>query len=58
MLRKGYSHEEVLKKISILWIILLFLSILALKAKYIALLLAILITSIILLYFKIKSKNE
>jgi UDP-N-acetylmuramyl pentapeptide phosphotransferase/UDP-N-acetylglucosamine-1-phosphate transferase len=58
MLRKGYSHEEVLKKISILWIILLFLSILALKAQYIALLLAILSTSIILLYFKIKSKNE
>ena len=58
MLRKGYSHEAVLMKISILWIILLFLSILALKAQYIALLLAILTTSIILLYFKIKSKNE
>ena len=58
MLRTGYSHEEVLSKISILWIILLFLSILALKAKYIALLLAILATSIMLLYFKKKSKNE
>ena len=35
-----------------------FLSILALKAQYTALLLAILTTSAILLYFKIKSKNE
>ena len=58
MLRTGYSHKEVLRKISILWIILLFLSFLALKAKYIALLLAILATSIMLLYFKKKSKNE
>ena len=38
MLRTGYSHKEVLRKISILWIILLFLSFLALKAKYIGVL--------------------
>jgi hypothetical protein len=58
MLRSGRSHKNVLQKIFFLMILLGFLSILALKAYLISLVLATFLTIILLVYFKKKSKNE
>ena len=58
MIRKGYSHHYVLKKIFFLLIFLIFLSLISLKYHLISFSLALLITILSLIYFSVRSKNE
>ncbi len=58
MIRKGYSHHYVLKKIFFLLIFLIFLSFISLKYDFISFSLALIITILSLIYFSVRSKNE
>ncbi len=56
ILRKGFSHSYVLKKIAILNFLLLLLSITSITFPFISFLLAILLTSSLLLFFNSRKK--
>ena len=58
MIRKGYSHHYVLRKILFLFIFLILLSFVSLKYHLISLSLALTTTILSLIYFSVRSKNE
>ena len=58
MIRKGYSHQYVLKKILFLLIFLVLLSFISLKYYIISFSLAFISTILSLIYFSVMSKNE
>ena len=58
MIRKGYSHQYVLKKILILFIFLIFLSLVSLKYHLVSFFIAFFTTILSLIYFSARSRNE
>tara|TARA_B100000963_G_scaffold355642_1_gene374270 strand:+ start:203 stop:1102 length:900 start_codon:yes stop_codon:yes gene_type:complete len=58
MIRKGYSHHYVLRKILFLFIFLILLSFVSLKYHLVSLSLALTITILSLIYFSTRPKNE
>ena len=58
MIRKGYSHKYVLKKVLLLFIFLIFISLVSLKYHLVSFLIALFITILSLIYFSARSKNE
>ncbi len=58
MIRKGYSHQYVLRKILFLLIILIIMSFISLKYYLISFSFALASTILSLIYFSIRSKNE
>jgi len=58
MIRKGYSHKYVLRKIFFLLFFLILLSFISLKYHLISFLLALITTVLSLIYFSSRSKNE
>ncbi len=58
MMRKGYSHGYVLKKILFLLIFLILLSIISLKYYIISFSVALISTVLFLIYFSLRSENE
>ena len=58
IIRKGYSHQYVLKKIFFLLIFLIFLSFMSLKYHLLSFSLALIATVLSLIYFSVRSKNE
>ena len=58
MIRKGYSHQYVLRKILFLFIFLILLSFISLEYHLISFALALLGTILSLIYFSVRSTNE
>ena len=58
MIRKGYSHHSVLRKIFFLFIFLFLLSFISLKYHLISFALALVSTILSLIYFSVRSTNE
>ena len=58
MIRKGYSHQYVLRKVFFLLIFLILMSLISLKYHFISFSLALITTVFTLIYFSVRSKNE